>query len=177
MTELSFYCEIASKANDIMWIVAGATFIIPIIPFLSLCLVVWNLGLLWELKQESKKKDSTPKEQLPERKKILIKGIIYASILPIIYLWFLSQDLIIGNLFGITYNKLTMTFTLFFLPMIFFVCNAILLLFSCTNGKFSLKYNLKQKRMRYAITIILLLCYMCCFVLGMVVYRGSLCRL
>ncbi|TLD79766.1 hypothetical protein [Helicobacter trogontum] len=177
MTELPFYCEIASKANDIMWIVVGVTFIFPIIPFLSLCLVVWNLNLLWELKQEFKKKDSTLKKQLQERKRNLIKRIAYASILPIMYLWFLSQDLIMGNLFGITYHKLTMTFTLFFLPIIFFAYNAILLLFSYTRVNFSLKYNFKSKRMGYIITIVALSCYLCCFVLGVVVYRGSPCRL
>lgn len=69
MSELPFYCEIAAEARSMLWIF----WFVPIAPLLSLYLVVWNLGLLWELKQESKKKDSTLKKQLQEEKRILIK--------------------------------------------------------------------------------------------------------
>ncbi|OCR06973.1 hypothetical protein BA184_08115 [Helicobacter pullorum] len=150
MSELPFYCEIASEARSILW----SFWWIPIIPFLSLCLVVWNLGLLWELKQESKKKDSTPKEQLQERKKILIKGIIYASILPIIYLWVLSQDLMMGNLFGVTYRGATAFFTFSLLPAILAIYNIILLSLSYTQSKFAIKHNLKKRRKEYIIVIV-----------------------
>lgn len=72
---MPLYCKIVTEAHSMLWLFWW----ISIIPFLSLCLVVWNLGLLWELKQESKKKDSTTKKQLQERKRILTKGIAYAS--------------------------------------------------------------------------------------------------
>ena len=98
MSKLSFYCEIAAEARSMLWIF----WFVPIAPLLSLYLVVWNLGLLWELKQESKKKDSTPKEQLQEEKRSLIKSIAYASILSSMYLSFFLQDFLVKRFFGVT---------------------------------------------------------------------------
>ena len=88
MDRLPFYCKITDTANYIEIFLEIMIFIIPIIPAISLIIALVDIFSLRVLKDSY-----LPKEQLQERKRILIKGIIYASILPIIYLWFLSQDL------------------------------------------------------------------------------------
>ncbi|WP_158659437.1 hypothetical protein [Helicobacter trogontum] len=50
MIELPLYCKIAAEARSMLWIF----WFIPIAPLLSLCLVVWNLGLPWELNKNLK---------------------------------------------------------------------------------------------------------------------------
>ena len=154
MIELPLYCEIASEARSILW----SFWWIPIIPFLSLCLVVWNLGLLWELKQESENNPSNPKEQLQERKRILKKGIVYASILPSMYLSFFLQDFLIQKLFGVTYYGLGFIL-LDLLLVILSIYNIILFIFSYTHCNFAIKHNLKKRRIEYIIVIVPMVAY------------------
>lgn len=154
MSELSFYCEIAAEARSMLW----SFWFVPIAPLLSLYLVVWNLGLLWELKQESKKKDSTPKEQLQEEKRILIKSIAYASILPSMYLSFFLQDFLVKRLFGATYYGLGFIL-LDLLLAILSIYNIILFIFSYTHCNFAIKHNLKKRRIEYIIVIMPMIAY------------------
>lgn len=152
MTEASFICEIASEARSILWLFWW----IPVIPFLSLCLAVWNLGLLWELKQESKNNPSALKEQLQERKRILIKGIAYASILPIAYLWFLLQVILVEKFFGVMYSWLGFA-CLYLVLAILSIYNIILFILSCTHCNFAIKHNLKKRRKEYIVVIVLMI--------------------
>lgn len=154
MDRLPFYCKITDTANYIEISLEIMIFIIPIIPAISLIIALVDIFSLRVLKDSY-----LPKEQLQERKRILIKGIIYASILPIIYLWVLSQDLMIGNLFGVTYRGATAFFTFSLLPAILAIYNIILLSLSYTQSKFAIKHNLKKRRIEYIIVIVPMVAY------------------
>lgn len=149
MDGLPFYCKITDTANYIEISLKVMIFLIPIIPAISLIIALVDIFSLRVLKDSY-----LPKEQLQERKRILIKGIIYASILPIIYLWFLSQDLMMGNLFGVTYRGATAFFTFSLLPAILATYNIILLSLSYTQSKFAIKHNLQKRRKEYIIVIV-----------------------
>ena len=149
MDRLPFYCKITDTANYIEIFLEIMIFIIPIIPTISLIIALVDIFSLRVLKDSY-----LPKEQLQERKRILIKGIIYASILPIIYLWFLSQDLMMQNLFGVTYRGATAFFTFSLLPAILAIYNIILLILSYTHCKFAIKHNLQKRRKEYIIVIV-----------------------
>lgn len=154
MSELPFYCDIAAEARSVLWLFWW----IPIIPFLSLCLVVRNLGLLLELTQETKKKDFTTKEQSKERKRILTKGIVYASILPSMYLSFFLQNFLIKRLFGVTYYGLGFIL-LDLLLILLIVYNIVLFILSYTYCNFAIKHNLKKRRIEHIVVIVPMITY------------------
>lgn len=149
MSELPFYCKITDTANYIEISLKVMIFLIPIIPAISLIIALVDIFSLRVLKDSY-----LPKEQLQERKRILRKRIIYASILPIIYLWVLSQDLMMGNLFGVAYRGVTAFLTFSLLPAILAIYNIILLSLSYTQSKFAIKHNLKKKRRKEYIIVI-----------------------